>query len=377
MQMMLRYFLIIITLMVMPLKVLAEAIKDQVVMSYSYYSDNVDVEVLSPFIGLQKRLSAHWGMNASFQIDAISAASMRRGSGDVIDGVIIDAVSGASGRWGYDDVRVAPTLSFTYENEDYSWNIGSYYSNEIDYETYAGFTEVSSGFNDANTILSLGVSYEKAKWDPVINRELSEDTKTQRQINASVTQLIDAESYVQVRASYIYLDGLLSSPYHYSVGAGKFDKYPDKRNAYAIAAQYVTLLGEKTSMNLNYRYYKDDWEIKSHTLEAQFYYDLQENLTLGARGRYYKQDAAEFVKPVGGYVTSDRYIVSDYKYTEFDSYTIGVSLHYVPDLFGNEGLGIQLSYDKYATDDNDYIKAWYGKSKIEADMLSFALTYDF
>jgi len=377
MQVVFKYLLILLALVAFPIKALAEAIKDKVTMSYAYYSDNVDVEVLSPFIGLQKRLSEHWGVNASFQVDAISAASMRRGSGNVVDGVIVDAVSGASGRWGYDDVRVAPTVSFIYENEDYSWTFGSYYSNEIDYETVAGFTEVSSGFNDANTVLSFGASYEEAEWNTVTNRQLPTDKKRQRQLNASVTQLLNAESYIQVRASYIYLDGFLANPYHYSIGAGQFDRYPDERNAYALALQYVTLLTDETSMHVNYRYYKDDWEIKSHTLETQFYYDLQENITLGLRGRYYTQDAAEFVKPIGSYTPSDEYIVSDYKFTEFESYTVGVSMHYIPDFFENEGLGFQLSYDRYATDDNAYIKAWYGKSKIEADMASLSLTYDF
>lgn len=375
--MMFKYFLVLIAFVSLPIKALAEAIQDKVTMSYSYYSDNVDVEVLSPFIGLQKRLSEHWGLNASFQVDAISAASMRRGSGDVVDGVIVDAVSGASGRWGYDDVRVAPTVSFIYENEDYSWTFGSYYSNEVDYETVAGFTEVTSAFNDANTILSLGGSYEQAEWDTVTNRQLPTDKKTQRQVNASIMQLINAESYIQVRASYIYLDGFLANPYHYSINAGQFDRYPDERNAYAVALQYVTLLTEDTSMHLNYRYYKDDWEIKSHTAEAQFYYDVKENLTLGLRGRYYSQDAAEFVTGVGNDSASDEYIVSDYKFSEFESYTIGASLHYVPDFWENEGLGIQLSYDRYSTDNNEYIQAWYGASKIEADMMSFSLTYDF
>ena len=379
MQIVIRYFLIVLTILSAPFKLMAETIKDQIAVSYSYYSDNVGVDVYSPFVSLQKRLSEKWGMNASFQVDAISAASMRRGNGNVTDAVIIDAVSGASGRAGYDDVRVAPTLSFTYENEDFVWNFGMYYSNEVDYDTVAGFTEVSSGFNDANTVLSIGASYEEAEWSPIINRDLHDDKKTQRQLNASIMQLLNASSYIQIRGSYIVQDGFLSSPYHYLIedSFAQFDRYPDSRNSIALAFQYVTELIEDTSMHINYRYYDDDWEIESHTIEGNLYYDVMENLTLGARGRYYTQEAAEFAKPLGSYDVNDRYIVSDYKFTEFDTTTLGVSMHYKPGFFEDEALGLQLSYDYYATDDNEYIQNWYGESKIEADMVTFALTYDF
>jgi len=377
--MILKYLFIILAVIASPFKLMAETIKDSVTFSYSYYSDNVGVEVLSPLIGLQQRLSEKWGLNASIQVDAISAASMRRGSGNVTDTVIMDAVSGASGRGGYDDLRVAPTVSFVYEDDDFLFTFGSYYSNEVDYETIAGFMELSNGFNDANTIITLGGSYETAKWSPIMNRALVDDSKTQRQLNASVMQLINDSAYVQVRGSYIVQDGFLASPYHYLIADGfaQFDRYPDARNSTAVAIQYVGSHFEDTSLHLNYRYYKDDWEIRSHTLEANFYYDMMDNLTLGARGRYYTQDGAEFAKPIGEYSVNDDYIVSDYKYTSFDTVTMGLSCHYKPGFFEDEALGLQLSYDYYSTDDNSYIKNWYGKSSIEADMVTFALTYDF
>jgi len=377
--MMFKHFLIILAMLSTPFKLMAETIKDSITMSYSYYSDNVGVEVKSPFISLQRRLNEKWGMTASFQADAISAASMRRGNGNVTDTVIMDAVSGASGRAGFDDLRVAPTVSFTYEEDDLVWNFGMYYSNEVDYETAAGFMEISSGFNDANTVLSLGGSYETAKWEPIINRALDEDSKTQRQINASVMQLLDDSSYLQFRGSYIVQDGFLSSPYHYLIGDdfAQFDRYPDTRTSTALAVQYVTSPAEATSVHVNYRYYEDDWEITSHTLEGNVFYDVMENLTLGARGRYYMQDAAAFAKGLDNYSVDDDYIVSDYKFSEFDTITIGASLHYKPGFFEDEAIALQISYDYYTTDDNAYIKNWYGASKIEAEMVTFALTYDF
>ena len=374
---MFKYFLVALAFVSIPVKILAEAIKDKVEVSYSYYSDNVGVEVLSPFISIQKRLNEKWGISASFQTDAISAASMRSNAGAVVDGVQIDAVSGASGRMGFDDLRFAPTVSFMYEKGNATLTTGMYYSNEVDYETVAGFIDISNAINDANTIFSFGGSYEEAEWSPIINRDLALNTKEQRQLNASVMQLINDSSYVQLRFSYVDQEGFLSSPYRVESIVGQFDRYPGERESTAIALQYVTALGESVAVHINYRYYSDDWKITSNTVEGQLFYDVVENLTFGIRGRYYSQEAADFVKDLGTYNVNDTYIVSDYKFTAYNTITLGASMHYKPGFFEDESVAIQLSYDRFTTDDNDYIQKWYGKKNIEADMATVSLTYAF
>jgi len=359
---------------------MAEGIKDQMTVSFDYYSDNVDVEVYSPLVALTKRLSEHWGINASFRADAISAASMRNGNGKVKDGVIVDAVSGASGRYGFDDFRVAPTVSLMYEEGDFSANFGSYYSNEVDYDALAGFGSLTYGFNDANTIISIGGSYEKAKWSPTTNRVLyPTDEKTQTQGNASVMQLINPTSYVQLRFSYTYQDGFLASPYHYLVNdtIAQFDRYPESRKAYATALQYVSQVAEDVSINLEYRYYDDDWDMQSHTVTGKVFYNVMDNLMLGASARWYNQSKASFVKNLNEYNYDDAYIVSDYRLTDLETRGAGLSLSYRPGFIEDENILIKMSYDWYETDDNAYIENWYGKSKIEANMATIALIYDF
>jgi len=359
---------------------MAEGIKDQVITSFDYYSDNVGVQVYSPLIGLTKRLSEHWGLNASFRADAISAASMRNGNGKVKDGVIVDAVSGASGRLGFDDFRVAPTVSFLYESGDFSANFGSYYSNEVDYDALAGFASLSYGFNDANTIISLGGSYEKAKWSPTTNRVLyPTDEKTQMQGNASIMQLINPTSYLQLRFSYIKQDGFLASPYHYLINdtIAQFDRYPTLRTSYATALQYVNEIHDDISLHLEYRYYTDDWDMKSHTVQGQVFYSPMDNLMLGTRLRVYNQSKASFVKRLNDYAYDDAFIVSDYRLTDLQTQTLGLSLSYRPGFFEDENIVIKMSYDWFETDQNAYIENWYGESKIKANIANIALTYDF
>jgi len=381
MQMMFKYSLIILAMVAAPLKLMAENIKDQIVMSYSYYSDNVGVQTYSPFIGLQKRLGEHWGMNVSFQLDAVSAASIRNGNGQNIkDGVIVDAVSGASGRAGFEDLRAAPTLSLMYSNGDFNMDFGSYYSTEIDYDTIAGFGSMSYGFNDANTIISLGGSYEFAQWSPSTNRKLfPNNEKTQVQGNAAIMQHLTPQTYIQLRFSYIQQEGYLASPYRYLISdtVAQFDRYPDERTSYATALQYVSQLGESFSTHLEYRFYSDNWGIQSHTVQGQLLYNVMENLLFGVRGRLYNQTKASFTKNINDYETDDTYIVSDYRLSALATNTVGLSLSYKPGFFDDESVALNFSYDIFQTDDNAYIENWYGETNIQADVLTFALSYDF
>jgi len=386
MQIIFKYLFVVVALLLAPLKSMAGSFKDQIAVSYSTYSDNVGVKIFSPAISLQKKLSEHWGLSTAFAIDAMTAASIRNGNGKVKDGVIVDAVSGASGRAGFDDFRVAPTVSLTYENDDFSANFGTYYSGEIDFDTIAGFASVTNGFNDANTIVSIGGSYELAEWSPTTNRVLigglNDDpsgAKSQVQVNASVMQLINPTSYLQLRYSYINQEGYLSSPYRYLVSdtVAQFDRYPGVRTSYATALQYVTQLGEDFSAHAEYRYYADNWDVQSHTVQGQLFYDLMHNLMIGTRLRVYNQSKSSFTKKINEYEYDDAFIVSDYRLSAFQSIDTGLSLSYRPGFFPDENMAIEMTYDWFTTDENAYIENWYGETQIKAEYATISLSYAF
>lgn len=354
-------------------------IKDQVYMSYDQYSDNVGVEVYSPLLGIKQRLGEHFGIDFNVRADAISAASIRQGNGKYKDQVIVDAVSGASGRLGFDDFRVAPTVSLQYENDSTAFSVGGYYSNEIDFDAASVFFNLTQSFNNANTTFSLGGSYANEVWTPTINRELDRNDKVSYDISASLTQLLTPERYFQIRFSYINQNGFLASPYHYLINDtfARYDNYPEKRQSYAAAFQWVEQFGEDFSAHGIYRFYSDSWEISSHTAEAKLYWEMFYNFTFGLRGRYYNQSKAGFTKKFYEYEKDDYYIVSDYRLSAFNSFTYGASIFYKPEFLEDSDGYISFTYDQYVTDDNNYIQNWYGKSSIEAQYFSIGFGYDF
>ncbi len=356
----------------------ASGAKDEVGIGFNTYFDNGDVQVYSPTFEFLKKLTQKILVGIKARIDAISAASIRNGGRPTQ----ADAVTGASGKEGFDDTRYAGSIFGSYDDGENSITIGGYYSTEIDYEGRSIFANLVKQFNEQNTALGIGFSQSFDKWKPVFKRNLPKDYRRERKIDLSLTQLLSPTAMVQFIYTDLYSEGFLSSPYHYIIldNIAKFEKYPDTRKGQAFTFKVVKLLTEKLATNLSYRYYKDDWDIKSHTFNVELLRDMTENLTMGIRYRYYTQTKAKFSKPITQYTLNDKYYAVDYRMSKFSSNTVGLSFIYKPKgkfLINWDRVKFEGSADYYFTSSNEYIKNWYGKNNLQAIFTSFLMKYEF
>ncbi len=382
-----------LTPIIVPYKAIASALKDSVDVSYDFYSDNVGVTVYSPVMGIKKALSDKWGLVAKLRLDAISAASIKNASVKFNNDVITDAVTGASGRAGFNDFRVAPDISFIYEGSTFTTTMGTYASNEIDYNVIAAYFNVDTKLNDANTILSFGGSYSYEMWSPRIKRKmLAFDNAEKKDVEVSdkqiytvsvgFTQLLNPDAYISGMFEYTEQNGFLSNPYRYYQGTSyaRFDLYPNKRRSYPFSLRYVQQYSDKFSTNLFYRFYTDSWALTSNTIDGSFYYDILDSLTLGLKGRFYGQSAVGFIKTVDDYESGnfdDNFFVSDYKYSALATFDAGISMMWRPEFFEDENVLIKLNANYYMTDKNKYIYEWYGEKSIKASYFTTAFSYEF
>jgi len=367
----LKYLLLtLISLIALELNSYASSLKDSMSFGVDAYSDNADVQVYSPTLSLFKKVSSHWMLGFKMRIDAITAASIKNGA----NGTHVDAVTGASSSdKAFDDVRYAPTLMATYDDGDNVLSAGAYYSTEIDYTGQAFFLNYVRQLNEQNTALGIGFSQSFDKWNPVFKRALPKDNRNERKIDFSINQLITPKFSIQGVFSYMYSEGFLSSPYHYVLqnNIAKFENYPDTRTGQAYALKGVYLVNEANAMNFSYRYYADDWDISSHTLNIEELHDFSRHLTSGLRLRYYTQTKSNFVKDIGSYNANDTYFATDYRMSAFDSYTVGIPFIYRK----KNGDKVTASIDYYQTTDNAYVKSWYGVNNISA--IFTTLSYEF
>jgi len=370
----LKYLLIsFMSLLLLEVSTLASSIKDSVSFGVNSYNDNADVQVYSPTLALFKKVSHEWMVGFSMRIDAISAASIRNGA----NAGHVDAVTAASSTEDalYDDIRYAPTIMATYDDGENMLSFGAYYSAEIDYTGKAVFMNYVRQLNEQNTAIGIGIAQSFDTWNPVYDRELAKDNRNETKIDFSVNQLISPTFSMQAIYSYMYSEGFLSSPYHYVLqdNIAKFENYPDTRVGHAFALKGVYLLDSANAMNFSYRYYFDDWDISSNTVNIEELHDFSSKFTSGIRFRYYTQTKSNFVQDIGSYQVNDAYFATDYRMSAFDSYTIGIPFIYRLD----SGDKVTASIDYYQTTDNEYMQSWYGVNSITAVFTTLSYEFDF
>jgi hypothetical protein len=357
----------------------SSSLADRIGTSMDFYADNVGVYIIAPVVNISKKLSDHWGFITSLRVDAITSASMRNGSGTGYNSVQSDALSSASGRAGFDDLRVAPTLGMVYENDSSELSFGRYMSNEVDYDVNSNYIDYKQGFDADNTVLTFGYSSSYEGWNPTIPYDLEVSTKEVEKFTFSLTQLMSPKSYFQIRYSVDSNEGLLSSPYHFIETTSEIlpESYPTVRNGTAYALMYVQQFGEEVSIHTTYRKASDDWEMQSETFEGKLFYNIFERVLLGIKGRYYTQTAAYFVKPLDEYSSTDQYIVSDYRLSALGTLTAGFSVSYKPESLEDNNFLLNVAFNYYQTDKNNYIENWYGTPQIQAFYMSVGIGYDY
>ena len=271
------------------------------------------------------------------------------------------------------DTRVALSADWTRPIDRLTkviWGVN--FSTEYDYLSLGASANVMRDFNNRNTTLTAGFGFNSDSIDAVggtpiafrpmllggisaINRLGSSETKTTTDFLVGVTQVLSRTTLMQLNLSMGMVDGYQNDPYKVlSVvdGVGNLDasgvsvvdpaalpyvyeKRPDSRqknNLYFKIAHHLT----EDVINFSYRYYWDDWDIVSHTLDMRYRTDLSERSYLQPHIRYYSQDAAGFYKhnlvqgadvDAGGNVLVN-FASNDYRLAASETTTLGLKYGY-------------------------------------------------
>jgi len=154
-------------------------------------------------------------------------------------------------------------------------------------------------------------------------------------ISLVVSQLLSPTTVGALGVEYAYLNGFQSNAYRQvAIGAAMPEKDPMIRNRYTYFGRIAQLLPlSMTTLQLQYRYYTDDWQLDAHTVEFRIYQDLTRNLDGRIAYRYHNQGHAFFAKlptaPGGqAYTTDDipRGYTSDPKLFAFSDHYIEFQL---------------------------------------------------
>ena len=233
------------------------------------------ITVHSPSVDVLAPVAGDWSIHGSYVSDSISGATPLYHS----------SITGASSMH---DHRIAQDLSVTRYFSQGTLSLGGAHSGEDDYQSRTESVNGTWSTESKNTTFNAGIAFDNDVYNPrdhaTENARIHSTSTT-----VGVTQIFTQRDIAQLSLSHTSEEGYLSDPYKF------FDFRPDERSENVVALRwnhYFDTTG--STMRLGYRYYADTWQIRSHTLDAEYVQPLPYGWTVTPDVRLYSQNAAYF-----------------------------------------------------------------------------------
>lgn len=327
--------------------------------AFLYYAETDRVSVFEPVFNVRKELDDDEYINLRLVLDALTGAS----ANGAIPTDTTQTFTSPSGENTYttnaNETPLDTTFSDTRGALDGSWEIplmgltktvwGASFSREFDYLSYGVSASLSQDFNNRNTTMNASFAYGRDNSKPIggapvglssmptstatEKQKLAGDQfKTINDLLLGVTQVINRHSLLQVNYGYGRSSGYMNDPYKIisvvdNTTADTIDylweKRPDTRTKQTLYVQYVHQFTEDV-IRSSYRYFWDDWDITSHTVDLRYRYELGAEHFLQPHLRYYQQSAASFYHYFLRDGNIPEYASADYRLGDLTSTTFGI-----------------------------------------------------
>jgi hypothetical protein len=297
------------------------------------FQDTRGVTVLSPLVTLDKDFTDRTGLRTRFGVDAISAAS---------DSCARCHQEGARNSRKFVSGSLVRTLG------DTKLSLGGEISRENFYAADTMMVSATRALNKANTTIGGGysLSFNRPDLHPFhdVAHQQSQD------LYASLTQTLTRTTIVQLAYDYTRVTGYQSSPFLRTQVNGQLmlGVAPDLRNREAFTARLRQALPAETFLEGDYRYYRDDWALRSNSLSIGLSHSLSARVLAGFTYRWYDQTGAFFYQP--SYTGAPEFFTGDFRLAPFNSGLYNGRLVITPKggLWGfKPGTALDLEYERY------------------------------
>ena len=354
--------------------------------SYLFYSEADDRVTVHKFVGKAGGdVSDRDRVNITAVLDTMSGATP---SGAVKQSVATFSGASGGGSGGtspntnalakFDDTRAGMAMSWAHSHEN-NWELvyGGAVSVENDYRSFSGSFIVNKETQDKAYKFSLGLAGTIDEIFRVGSGEtplplsaieddlfLGEGEKDTIDIIAGITHIINRRTVGQINLSYSVSNGYLTDPYKvFSVvdintgiaDRSYYESRPTSRERISLSMKvnHQTFPSNNT-VHLAYRYYTDDWDVDSHTIDFAYRFNYADAKYLEPKVRLYHQSQAsfyqnEFFAEVEGNIdagaipsTFPTFISADYRLDEFNSIT--PEIHYGTELGSDDHFRMRLAY---------------------------------
>jgi Protein of unknown function (DUF3570) len=216
-------------------------------------------------------------------------------------------------------------------------------SHELDFLSAGINGTLAHDFNNKNTTLSVGTSWEEDSIRPIGGAPVGGTDYTQLQkfgneskhvggLLAGLTQVLSRHWLAQLNYSYDSSHGYQNDPYKIlsvidtsgNTAGYRFENRPDSRARQSLFLENKVALGRDV-LDLSLRYMKDDWGIHSRTADLRYRWEFGNGMYFEPHARYYNQTAATFYDAFLRQNASPAdFMSADPRLGSFDALTYGV-----------------------------------------------------
>lgn len=302
---------------------------------FLYYKElDGRTQVLDPLLLVHQDLGEAWGLlDLLLGYDSISGASP---SGAYPTSDVTTSASGQLVEAGtvptaeYSDTRKAASLGYSRRFGAHLPRVDLSFSKENDYASKSVGLSDSWTLLDGRGTLHLGASISRDTVSPV-GTSLDLDKKSDA-FALGWTWILGPRDLFDVSASLTKLSGYLDDPYKV-VPVGTLpaptnvpDHRPDSRTRWAVVGKYGHYYPWRAALKAQYRFYWDDWSVRSHTLELGYEQRLGSRWVVSPVARYHDQSAASFYGSL--FPAPQTHLSADYRLSPMHSVLGGLTVSY-------------------------------------------------
>lgn len=276
------------------------------------------ITVDAPSFAVVAPIGSRWAVEGSLLAEEVSGATPR----------YYTDVSGATVSPGMSDRRTAGDVKLTRYFERASVGVGAAGSTENDYRSAALSVDTRLWTEDHNTTLNLGFGGSDDRIKQVDDRtgESIQHPRRSFDLIAGVTRVLTRNDIAQLNLSYKGGHGYYNDPYK------SFDQRPSRRKeAAALLRWNHHFAGLGSTLRSGYRYYRDSYGIRAHTIDGAWVQPITPMLKLTPSLRYFSQSAARFyydpvadINEYPGPIGDPRYSSPDQRLSAFGAVAVGL-----------------------------------------------------
>ena len=207
------------------------------------------------------------------------------------------------------DMRVHGNLGISYKSSpQHTFGFRIAGSGEYDYTSINGGLTYDWLSKDQNTAIGIGAQAFIDRWEIIYPRELRgqgklvpTDKRQSYNSTLSLSQVVTKKLQIGIELEATYMKGLLSTPFHrvYFQGQSqaKVEQLPESRLKIPIGLRANAYLTDWLISRMYYRYYWDDWGVKSHTMSVELPIKINRFISVNPSYRYHTQTASDHFRP--------------------------------------------------------------------------------